>query len=161
MGLNRSATQVFTAQSRFSGIRTPPFARLLSRRGSRHSGQEFKCQPQIGVSVTEPETSLDPIKQISAGELNSNAEAGPPDGAAVLPLHGWPYDIDSYGEIVVAASASHQPCALQCDAPRPHPQHRTPVARRRGQPLLARNVSQNQDLMTADTNLPDRRRRFL
>jgi pimeloyl-ACP methyl ester carboxylesterase len=44
--------------------------------------------------------SLGSIKQIDAGVLNVGyAESGPPDGPAVLLLHGWPYDINSYAEV--------------------------------------------------------------
>ena len=40
------------------------------------------------------------LKQIDAGVLNVGyAEAGPPDGRAVILLHGWPYDIYSYVEV--------------------------------------------------------------
>jgi pimeloyl-ACP methyl ester carboxylesterase len=40
------------------------------------------------------------LQQIDAGLLNVGyAEAGPPDGPAVLLLHGWPYDIDSFAEV--------------------------------------------------------------
>ena len=40
------------------------------------------------------------IKQINAGVLDVGyAEAGPPDGPAVILLHGWPYDIQSYVEV--------------------------------------------------------------
>jgi pimeloyl-ACP methyl ester carboxylesterase len=36
------------------------------------------------------------MKEIEAGEPNVGcAGAGPPDGPAVLLLHGWPYDIHS------------------------------------------------------------------
>jgi hypothetical protein len=39
-------------------------------------------------------TSFAALKQIDAGLLNVGyAEAGPPDGKAVILLHGWPYDI--------------------------------------------------------------------
>jgi len=43
--------------------------------------------------------SLDHIKQIKAGLLDVGyAEAGPVNGAPVILLHGWPYDIHSYTE---------------------------------------------------------------
>jgi len=46
------------------------------------------------------------MKQINAGELNIGyAEAGPPDGPAVLLLHGWPYDIHSYVEVAPLLAA--------------------------------------------------------
>jgi pimeloyl-ACP methyl ester carboxylesterase len=46
-------------------------------------------------------TSYGPLKQVDAGVLNVGyAEAGPTDGPAVVLLHGWPYDIHSYLEVV-------------------------------------------------------------
>jgi pimeloyl-ACP methyl ester carboxylesterase len=43
---------------------------------------------------------LGPIKQIEAGELDVGyVDLGPPDGPAVLLLHGWPYDIQTYAEV--------------------------------------------------------------
>jgi pimeloyl-ACP methyl ester carboxylesterase len=40
------------------------------------------------------------IRQIDAGVLNVGyAEAGPPDGPAVILLHGWPYDIHTYVDV--------------------------------------------------------------
>jgi pimeloyl-ACP methyl ester carboxylesterase len=45
-------------------------------------------------------TSFGSLKQIDAGDLNVGyAEAGPPNGPAVLLLHGWPYDIHSYVDV--------------------------------------------------------------
>jgi pimeloyl-ACP methyl ester carboxylesterase len=45
-------------------------------------------------------TSFGPLKQVNAGVLNVGfAEAGPPNGAAVVLLHGWPYDIYSFVDV--------------------------------------------------------------
>src|SRR4030095_9918156 len=45
--------------------------------------------------------SLNPIKQINAGLLNVGyAEAGPSNGSPVILLHGWPYDIYTYAEVM-------------------------------------------------------------
>jgi pimeloyl-ACP methyl ester carboxylesterase len=47
-----------------------------------------------------------PIKQVDAGELNVGyAEAGPAEGPAVILLHGWPYDIHTYGEVALLLAA--------------------------------------------------------
>ena len=55
-------------------------------------------------------TSFGPLKQIDAGLLNVGyAEAGPADGAPVILLHGWPYDIHSYVDVAPAlASAGYR-----------------------------------------------------
>jgi pimeloyl-ACP methyl ester carboxylesterase len=48
-----------------------------------------------------------PLKQIEAGLLRVGyAEAGQPDGPAVLLLHGWPYDIHSYVEVAPLLAAA-------------------------------------------------------
>jgi pimeloyl-ACP methyl ester carboxylesterase len=45
-------------------------------------------------------------KQIDAGVLNVGyVESGPADGAAVVLLHGWPYDIHSYAEVAPILAA--------------------------------------------------------
>jgi pimeloyl-ACP methyl ester carboxylesterase len=54
----------------------------------------------IEVAQSEVPGSLTSLKQIDAGVLNVGyVEAGPIDGPAVILLHGWPYDIHSFGEV--------------------------------------------------------------
>lgn len=50
---------------------------------------------------TEAITSLGELKQVNAGVLNIGyTEAGPANGEPVILLHGWPYDIHSFNEVV-------------------------------------------------------------
>jgi pimeloyl-ACP methyl ester carboxylesterase len=55
-------------------------------------------------------TSFGPVKQVDAGRLSVGyAEAGPPDGPAVVLLHGWPYDIHSFADVSpLLASAGYR-----------------------------------------------------
>jgi pimeloyl-ACP methyl ester carboxylesterase len=56
---------------------------------------------------TVARSSLGPLKQVDAGVLSVGyAEAGPPNGPAVVLLHGWPYDIHSYAEATPALAAA-------------------------------------------------------
>jgi pimeloyl-ACP methyl ester carboxylesterase len=51
--------------------------------------------------------SVGALRQIDAGLLNVGyVDAGPLDGSVVLLLHGWPYDIHSYGEVVPLLTAA-------------------------------------------------------
>ena len=46
-------------------------------------------------------TTLAPLKQINAGVLNIGyVEDGPANGPVVILLHGWPYDIHSFVDVV-------------------------------------------------------------
>ncbi len=52
-------------------------------------------------------TSFGALKQVDAGLLSVGyAEAGHPDGPAVMLLHGWPYDIHSFAEVTPALAAA-------------------------------------------------------
>jgi pimeloyl-ACP methyl ester carboxylesterase len=52
-------------------------------------------------------TSFGSLKQIAASVLSVGyAEAGPTDGPAVILLHGWPYDIHSYVDVVPLLAAA-------------------------------------------------------
>jgi pimeloyl-ACP methyl ester carboxylesterase len=58
-------------------------------------------------SDTGPGSSFGPLRQIEAGLLDVGyVEAGPPDGPAVVLLHGWPYDIHSYAEVTPLLAAA-------------------------------------------------------
>jgi hypothetical protein len=52
-------------------------------------------------------TSFPALRHIDAGTLSIGyAEAGPADGAPVILLHGWPYDIYSYVDVAPLLAAS-------------------------------------------------------
>jgi pimeloyl-ACP methyl ester carboxylesterase len=67
---------------------------------------------QTAAAAIKPgtNTSFAVLKQIDAGLLNVGyAEAGPADGAAVILLHGWPYDIHSFVDVApLLASAGYR-----------------------------------------------------
>lgn len=57
--------------------------------------------PTLPALVPGTHTSLGPLKEIDAGVLRiSYAETGPADGPVVILLHGWPYDIHSYADVM-------------------------------------------------------------
>ncbi|HEY1243229.1 MAG TPA: alpha/beta hydrolase [Hyphomicrobiaceae bacterium] len=67
---------------------------------------------ETDAATTKPGTStpFGPVKQVDAGRLSVGyAEAGPPDGPAVVLLHGWPYDIHSFADVTpTLASAGYR-----------------------------------------------------
>jgi pimeloyl-ACP methyl ester carboxylesterase len=60
------------------------------------------------VSVgTDPHPGLGSVSQIDAGVLNVGyVDQGPADGPAAVLLHGWPYDIHSYVDVVPLLAAA-------------------------------------------------------
>jgi len=95
------------ARRRFLGsaalaLAATPFlfeGRVLAQSGAMKSG--------TGGILPGTFTSFQSIKQIDAGELNVGyAEAGPPNGPAVILLHGWPYDIYAFVDVVPLLAAA-------------------------------------------------------
>jgi hypothetical protein len=91
--------------------------RFLSLAAFGVAGVEFLALGSAKASSTETtptdagnkpvvKTSFNQIKQIEAGVLSVGyAEAGPADGAVVVLLHGWPYDIYSYVNVAPLLAA--------------------------------------------------------
>jgi pimeloyl-ACP methyl ester carboxylesterase len=70
---------------------------MISFASAQMGNAEGARSPALNPATT---TSFGPIKQIDAGVLNVGyAEVGPSDGAPVILLHGWPYDIHTYVDV--------------------------------------------------------------
>lgn len=66
-----------------------------------------RSEPTSSISLSGPSrASFSALKQIDAGLLKVGyAEDGPPGGPPVILLHGWPYDIYSYVDVVPLLTA--------------------------------------------------------
>ncbi len=82
----------------------------LAMIGSAEAQSSRGAAPDILATKPGTNMSLGTLKQIDAGVLTIGyVEAGPADGRAVLLLHGWPYDIFSYVDVVpLLASAGYR-----------------------------------------------------
>jgi pimeloyl-ACP methyl ester carboxylesterase len=86
--ISLASTQFALAHAAFDPFGTTGAVRVPSRKRS-----------------TRP-TPLGPVKQIHAGVLDVGyVDAGPVAGPVVLLLHGWPYDIHSFEEVVPTLTA--------------------------------------------------------
>ena len=61
----------------------------------------------VGAAPAQAQPAFGPPKRIAAGVLDvAYVEAGPASGPPVLLLHGWPYDIHSFAEVVPLLAAA-------------------------------------------------------
>jgi pimeloyl-ACP methyl ester carboxylesterase len=80
-------------------------------------------------------TSLGPVRQVEAGVLNVGyVEAGPPQGRAVVLLHGWPYDIHSFVEVAPLLAAKGHRVIVPYLRGYGSTRFRSPETMRNGQP---------------------------
>jgi pimeloyl-ACP methyl ester carboxylesterase len=69
------------------------------------------------------------IKQIDAGVRNVGyVDAGPANGPAVILLHGWPYDIHSYDDVMPRLTKAGQGSRLRQRLPDRQPGERQGAA---------------------------------
>jgi len=75
-------------------------AAKLGMIGSAH-GQSTATNPaRTTPGTSQASASFGPLKQIDAGLLNIGyVESGPANGATVILLHGWPYDVHSFVDV--------------------------------------------------------------
>lgn len=78
------------------------------------AASQLTAQSALAQALTSPDTRrasplqrLEPLKRIEAGVLDVEYfEAGPADGAPVILLHGWPYDIHTYVDVAPLLAAA-------------------------------------------------------
>lgn len=78
----------------------------LDRRGFLGAAVTTLAGARLGMIHSEDRQAFGPLKQIDAGVLNVGyVDSGPVDGPAVLLLHGWPYDIHAFVDVVPLLTA--------------------------------------------------------
>ncbi|MGK6310608.1 alpha/beta fold hydrolase [Variovorax sp. DT-64] len=78
------------------------------------AASQLTARSALAQAVPSPDTRrasplqrLEPLKRIEAGVLDVEYfEAGPADGAPVILLHGWPYDIHTYVDVAPLLAAA-------------------------------------------------------
>ena len=69
-------------------------------------GRASAEMPEINIPAPVTQSAFGALKHVKAGLLDvAYAEVGPTDGQAVILLHGWPYDIDSYAQVAPLLAA--------------------------------------------------------
>jgi pimeloyl-ACP methyl ester carboxylesterase len=84
------------------GIGAPQLGLLGTAKGQTSAGRAAGWS-DVGPGMA---TSFGPVRQIKAGMLDVGyVEAGPADGAPVILMHGFPYDIHSYVDVAPLLAA--------------------------------------------------------
>jgi pimeloyl-ACP methyl ester carboxylesterase len=77
---------------------------MIDSAAAQTSGTKGARLPVVKAGTN---TSFSALSQINAGVLNVGfADLGPSDGAPVILLHGWPYDIHTYVDVAPLLAAS-------------------------------------------------------
>jgi pimeloyl-ACP methyl ester carboxylesterase len=93
-------------QSRRGLLGTLAFGAVLAQLGAIGAASA-QANSTSTASGRGAHTSFAALKQVKAGVLDVGyAEAGPADGAPMLLLHGWPYDIHSYVDVAPILAAA-------------------------------------------------------
>src|ERR1700687_4706751 len=96
-----------TNQDRRLFLGTAAMAVAATQLGMINPAAAQRTEAKMPAIKPGTNTSFGPLKQINAGLLSVGyAEAGPPNGPAVLLLHGWPYDIHSYVDVAPLLASS-------------------------------------------------------
>src|SRR5690606_23754133 len=70
------------------------------------AGVAFAAHAAPALATAATPAPLVAGKHVDAGDLRIGyAELGPPGGEAIILLHGWPYDINSYAEVAPPPAA--------------------------------------------------------
>ena len=80
---------------------------MIDRRSFMGTAAAALVATQIPSSIRAAQSgTFDALKRIDAGVLNVGyVDTGPANGSPVLLLHGWPYDIYSYVDVVPLLTA--------------------------------------------------------
>ena len=104
----RIADEINQDRRRFFG--SAAMAVAASQLGMIGPAAAQRMEAKVPAIKPGTNTSFGPLKQIDAGVLNVGyAEAGPANGAPVILLHGWPYDIYAFVDVApLLASAGYR-----------------------------------------------------
>lgn len=103
----RERETIVRARRRLFGLAAGTFAAAQLGLTLPAAAQSFKAKAMLPAIRPGASASFGALKQIDAGELTIGyVEAGPAGGPAVILLHGWPYDIQSYVDVAPALAAA-------------------------------------------------------